>query len=257
VLLYSLCSEQRTETAEQRQKYETGQAVGVNPSMSVKRFLDKYFGSSDSNSNSDTVQPSPSFPPSVRRFPTPTPTPSASLSVSASTGEQNPHTFHIFTDGACSDNGRKGAKGGFGVHFYSKKGSGLDISQRLMKTEQQTNNRGELRAIQAALDMIDKYDAQWSQEYNDYCIWSDSEYSINCLTKWSTGWRRNGWKKSDGAPIQNIDLIKPVYEKLVKMPKVRLHHVRAHQRGREHEFPYDGNTEADRLARVSIVQPYL
>lgn len=204
--------------------------------MSVKRFLDKYFGPPEE-------VPEQPFGKIVKA------SPSAEV--------ETPRTFHIFTDGACSDNGRKGAKGGFGVHFYSKKGLNLDISQRLMKTEPQTNNRGELRAIQAALDVIDKYDEQWSQEYNDYCIWSDSEYSIHCLTKWCVGWRRNGWKKSDGAPIQNIDLIRPIYEKLARMPKVRLQHVRAHQRGREHEFPYDGNTEADRLARVSIVQSYL
>jgi ribonuclease HI len=165
---------------------------------------------------------------------------------------ESPRTFHIFTDGACSDNGRKGAKGGFAVHVYSKKGLGLDISQPLLKTEPQTNNRGELRAIQAALDLIESHESEWSKEYDDYCIWSDSEYSIHCLTKWATGWRRNGWKKSDGGLIQNIDLIKPVYEKLARMSRVRLRHVRAHQRGRENEFPYDGNTEADRLARSSL-----
>jgi ribonuclease HI len=202
--------------------------------MSVKRFLDKYFGETE-----DIQEPQ-----AIRTLVAP-PSPIVT----------SPRIFHIFTDGACSDNGRKGARGGFAVHFYSKKGSGLDISQPLMKNEPQTNNRGELRAIQAALDMIDKYDDIWSKDYNEYCIWSDSEYSIHCLTKWAVGWRRNGWKKSDGGLIQNIDLIRPVYEKLARMPKVRLQHVRAHQKGREHEFPYDGNTEADRLARASVVQP--
>lgn len=189
--------------------------------MSVKGFITKYFGTV-----SEVSQPIVHTAPA-------------------------PKTFHIFTDGACSDNGRRGARGGFGVHFYSKKGAGLDISEPLLNNEPQTNNRGELRAIQAALDIIDQRQAEWSA-YNDYCIWSDSEYSIHCLTKWALGWRRNGWRKSDGGIIQNIDLIKPIYEKLSRMPKVRLQHVRAHQRGREHEFPYDGNTEADRLARTSI-----
>jgi ribonuclease HI len=202
--------------------------------MSVKRFLDKYFGEPETSSEPEPVR---------------------ALVASPRPAILSPRVFHIFTDGACSDNGRKGARGGFGVHFYSKKGSGLDISQPLMKNEPQTNNRGELRAIQAALDVLDKYHEQWSQEYNEVCIWSDSEYSIHCLTKWCVGWRRNGWKKSDGGLIQNIDLIKPVYEKLSRFPNVRLQHVRAHQRGREHEFPYDGNTEADRLARASVVQP--
>lgn len=197
--------------------------------MSVKGFLDKYFGNV---SESVEIKPTPFVPPSS--------------TVLA------PRTFHIFTDGACSDNGRKNARGGFGVHVYSKRGSGLDISQPLLKSEPQTNNRGELRAIQAALDIIESNEQFWSRDFDEYCIWSDSEYSIHCLTKWAPGWRRNGWKKSDGGVIQNIDLIKPVYEKLARMSRVRLQHVRAHQRGRENEFPYDGNAEADRLARTSL-----
>ena len=209
--------------------------------MSVKGFITKYFGqvSDSSHEFSQSV--------SARQPALPL------ASVAPLPHIITPKTFHIFTDGACSDNGRRGARGGFGVHFYSKKGMGLDLSEPLMNSEPQTNNRGELRAIQAALDVLDQRSVDW-QEFNDYCIWSDSEYSIHCLTKWATGWKRNGWRKSDGGLIQNIDLIKPIYEKLSRMPRVRLQHVRAHQKGREHEFPYDGNAEADRLARASISQ---
>ena len=204
--------------------------------MSVRGFLTKYFGAVEEQEQQEQQPQKP-----VAKILSP-PSPSVT----------SPRTFHIFTDGACSDNGRRGARGGFGVHFYSKKGSGLDLSLPLMNNEPQTNNRGELRAIQAALDVIDKYDETWSKDYNEYCIWSDSEYSIHCLTKWATGWRRNSWRKSDGAQIQNVDIIRPVFEKLGRMPRVRLQHVRAHQKGRENEFPYDGNTEADRLARASL-----
>ena len=212
--------------------------------MSVKGFITKYFGQVSESSNEIIQHVAPKLP--VIPIVTASPLPHI----------VTPKTFHIFTDGACSDNGRRGARGGFGVHFYSKKGLGLDLSEPLMNNEPQTNNRGELRAIQAALDVLDQRSVEWSHEFNDYCIWSDSEYSIHCLTKWATGWRRNGWRKSDGGLIQNIDLIKPIYEKLSRMPRVRLQHVRAHQRGREHEFPYDGNTEADRLARASITKHF-
>lgn len=231
--------------------------------MSVKGFLDKYFKlngseqvapeSTEQTSNIRTFRPTEfdSYK-STKIFSVlesdekPTPfVPPLAKTIS-------PRTFHIFTDGACSDNGRKNARGGFGVYVYSKRGSGLDISQPLLKSEPQTNNRGELRAIQAALDILESNEQFWSRDFDEYCIWSDSEYSIHCLTKWAPGWRRNGWKKSDGGIIQNIDLIKPVYEKLARMSRVRLQHVRAHQRGRENEFPYDGNAEADRLARNSL-----
>lgn len=200
--------------------------------MSVKGFITKYFTGVESKQEEPTGRPLQVK--QIERSPSDT------------------KTFHIFTDGACSDNGRRGARGGFGVHFYSNKGRGLDISEPLMNNEPQTNNRGELRAIQAALDRIDQNESLWSQEFTEYCIWSDSEYSIHCLTKWAPNWRRNGWRKSDGGIIQNVDLIRPIFEKLGRMPRVRLQHVRAHQKGREHEFPFDGNTEADRLARASI-----
>jgi ribonuclease HI len=221
--------------------------------MSVKSFLDKYFKVGSNESESRTPEPSVA---NFRtrdletykfnmRVPVPTPEPNSEVKTELK-------TFHIFTDGACSDNGKKNARGGFSVYVYSKKESRLHLSQPLMRNEPQTNNRAELRGIQAALDILQKYEAEWSKEYNDYCIWSDSEYSIHCLTKWAAGWRRNGWKKSDGGLIQNIDLIKPIYEKLCSMPRVRLRHVRAHQKGRENEFPFDGNAEADRLARESL-----
>ena len=209
--------------------------------MSVKGFITKYFG--QISESPEVIQPVAA---KLAAVPVITASPIPHL--------VSPKIFHIFTDGACSDNGRRGARGGFGVHFYSKKGQGFDLSEPLMNNEPQTNNRGELRAIQAALDVLDQRSVEWSKDYNEYCIWSDSEYSIHCLTKWAAGWRRNGWRKSDGGLIQNIDLIKPIYEKLSRMPRVRLQHVRAHQKGREHEFPYDGNAEADRLARNSITK---
>lgn len=163
-------------------------------------------------------------------------------------GYSNP--FHIFSDGACSDNGKRTAKAGYGVHVYAD--SRLDKSVRLFPNEPQTNNRAELRAIQAALDLIDQYGCEWLQNHSEIVIWSDSEYSIHCLSKWAKGWRSHGWKKSDGGHIQNVDLIRPLYERLERMPRVRLQHVRAHQAALKGEFPFDGNHKADLLATQSL-----
>lgn len=225
-------------TAELQQKYERGLTIGVNPSidMSVKAFLNKYFKTEASS-------------------PLPLPLPSEPTLTVRHVVEERKEVFHIFTDGACSDNGRRGARGGFGVHFYSDRQTpNLDISEPLMNNEQQTNNRGELRAIQAALDAIEKYGTQWMRDYDTFYIWSDSEYSIHSLTKWAAGWKRNGWKKGDGGLIQNLDLIKPIYTKLSSMPYVHLRYVKAHNEGKKDQFPWNGNHEADRLARLSVVR---
>lgn len=39
-------------------------------------------------------------------------------------------------------------------------------------------------------------------------ILCDSQYVINSLTKWMPGWKRRGWKKGDGKPVLNVDLMK-------------------------------------------------
>jgi len=224
--------------------------------MSVKGFLSKYF---HTNTNETQEQPQQQSQPKSKSQPQHwfTPSPEVEQAPLHTYPEQEPESdsaavFHIFTDGSCPDNGRRGAKGGFGVHVYSDKQSGLDISEPLMPNEQQTNNRGELRAIQAALDLIDKHASKWYKDHGKIQIWTDSEYCINSLVKWSAGWKRNNWMKRDGCLIQNLDLVRPMYERLSKMPRVSLKHVRAHQDGKKNEFPFDGNREADRLAREGV-----
>lgn len=205
--------------------------------MSVKSFLDKYFKAEVK------VQPEVILEPMVGTmtrnqldYYRPSPT--------------VPNAFHLFTDGACSDNGKKNAKGGYGVHVYYD--SQYDVSLPLMSSEPQTNNRAELRGIQAAFDLIDQHGETWSKSYHDFYIWSDSQYSIDCLTKWTKSWRNNNWKKKDGNEIQNLDLIKPLFERLQRMPRVSLHHVRGHQDSKRHEFPFDGNAKADTLATKAL-----
>lgn len=226
--------------AERLPKYERGLTIGVNPSteMSVKAFMEKYFHTTASPS------PSMSFPSKIQ---------SVEPTQPSQPSQSKKEIFHIFTDGACSDNGRRGARGGFGVYFYSDRQTpNLDISEPLMNNEQQTNNRAELRAIQAALDGIENHAAQWLPCHELFYVWSDSEYCINSLTKWAPGWKRNGWKKGDGGLIQNLDLIKPIHIKLSSMPYVFLRHVRGHQDSKKTEFPWCGNHEADRLATSSL-----
>ncbi len=32
---------------------------------------------------------------------------------------------------------------------------------------------------------------------------TDSEFLINCMTKWINDWKANGWKKTTGEPVVN------------------------------------------------------
>ena len=64
-----------------------------------------------------------------------------------------------------------------------------------------TNNMGELMAV---LDLLQQT-AHLDEPLQVYC---DSTYVINAITKWMPGWKRKGWKKSDGKPVLNVELMK-------------------------------------------------
>lgn len=63
-----------------------------------------------------------------------------------------------------------------------------------------TNNQGELMAVIDLLDSTAHVD-------DDLLILCDSQYVINAVTKWMPGWKRKGWRKADGSPVMNRELL--------------------------------------------------
>ena len=43
----------------------------------------------------------------------------------------------------------------------------------------------------------------------------DSQYVINSVTKWMRGWKAKGWRKSDGKPVMNLQLLQDLDSALV------------------------------------------
>lgn len=76
-----------------------------------------------------------------------------------------------------------------------------NVSERL-EGEVQTNQRAELTAIVRALEL--------TQEDEKVRVFSDSKYSIDCSTSWYKAWEKNDWKKQNGEPVLNQDLIKRI-----------------------------------------------
>ena len=70
-----------------------------------------------------------------------------------------------------------------------------------------TNNMGELMAV---LDLL-RSTAHRDEPLTILC---DSQYVINSLTKWLPGWKRKGWKKGDGKPVLNVELMKDLDKEL-------------------------------------------
>src|SRR5699024_50633 len=67
-----------------------------------------------------------------------------------------------------------------------------------------TNNMGELKAV---LDLLEATAVDADQHLHILC---DSQYVINSVTKWMPGWKRKGWRKKDGKPVMNVELLKDI-----------------------------------------------
>lgn len=91
-----------------------------------------------------------------------------------------------------------------------------------------TNNQGELQAV---LDLLEST-AEVAEQLVIYC---DSKYVIDSLTKWLPGWKRRGWRKADGSPVLNQELLKQLDSALAGRD-VRFEWVKGHSGHRLNEL---------------------
>lgn len=149
----------------------------------------------------------------------------------------------IYTDGACSGNGKINSVGGFGVvvvEYGTIPESGTIIQTYQKRCEGTTNNREELKAILwAFLNYGVKSNGEW--ENNIPIVYSDSNYCVQTFNEWMWNWARNGWVKSDKKTPENLDLIQTYYEWWNKGYRIDLRKIKGHA---GHEF----NEMADKLA---------
>jgi len=146
----------------------------------------------------------------------------------------------IFCDGSARGNGQKGARAGYGVAVLIDGYIFKRISEKLKPDEPPTNQRAELQAFYHALRIV-------KERQTPTTIYTDSMYSINCITTWAPGWKKKGWKKADGKPVLHLDIIEPMvtlYEEI--KPLLEINHVKGHQAGNSYEA--QGNNLADELA---------
>ncbi len=96
-------------------------------------------------------------------------------------------TTYVYTDGACTNNGKKNAKAGLGVYF--KENDNRNLSQ-IVKGKQ-TNNVAELSAIIEAFYILEAE----IKDKNKIVICSDSQISIGWCTTTGRKYESWGWKK--------------------------------------------------------------
>jgi ribonuclease HI len=129
----------------------------------------------------------------------------------------------VFTDGGCTNNGKNGARAAYG--FWIPEHTNLSDAKRVPDDQPQTNNRGELLGI---LEGIKCVKSNFPASEIDLHIYTDSQYSKNCLTIWIQGWVQRGWKTADGKVVCNRDLIEDASMCLTKFKSYTLSYVAAH-----------------------------
>ena len=127
--------------------------------------------------------------------------------------------IEIYTDGACSGNP---GPGGYGMIVFNdlptevktpdgntvivNKPTIIDYISNLVSDT--TNNQMELAAMLHAFEYISKL----NQECTIYC---DSAYVVNIVNNWIYSWEKNGWVRSKNQPIENLSIIKELYNYLI------------------------------------------
>ena len=148
--------------------------------------------------------------------------------------------INIYTDGACPFNGMEGATCGIGIHFCETNRNKLNDISELLLVDNPTNNLAELTAIDKAIQIIiDK-----GLTNNKIHLYTDSKYSIDCVTRWY-----EKWVECNKLNRPNIDIIASIYNNIQGL-NIDFHHVFGHTKNNDkHSI---GNDRADNLARKSV-----
>ena len=144
----------------------------------------------------------------------------------------------IFTDGGCEPNP---GEAGSGMAIY-RAGKISELWYGLYNP-QGTNNTAELSALYQALLMA-KDEVKQKQSV---VIFSDSKYSIQCVTQWAVNWEKRGWTKPSGE-IKNLELIQSMFSLYQSLKDdIKIMHVNGH-------VGVEGNELADRMSIMAIAE---
>ncbi|WP_458406254.1 ribonuclease H family protein [Methanobrevibacter sp.] len=149
--------------------------------------------------------------------------------------------YTYYTDGAATMVNRNGKylrqAGGWA---FIRLDDGKETSSQSGGCPLTTNNEMELYAIYASIrDYLDNADGN-----DSLVICSDSSYCINIFESWAYNWQKNGWRKGDGKPIQNLELIKAIWNLMGQIDDVSFRKVKGHSKNRL-------NNKVDKLAVVA------
>ena len=127
----------------------------------------------------------------------------------------------VFTDGAASPNP---GPGGWGAVWVV---DGEVRAQDYGHEPHTTNNRMELTALMRGIELV--------PEGTPATVYSDSNLVVRTVTEWAAGWERRGWRRKTG-PVENLDLVRPLYERIKQRPELEIVWIKAHAGNRWNEY---------------------
>ena len=131
-------------------------------------------------------------------------------------------TTGVFTDGASEGNP---GPGGWGAVLAV---DDQMVAQDYGSEGHTTNNRMELRAMIAGLEMI--------PGETPTNVYTDSQLVVNIITKWAEDWKAKGWKKKSPGPIANLELVQEAYQLARERPLANIQWIKAHSGNRWNEY---------------------
>lgn len=167
--------------------------------------------------------------------------------------------YYIFTDGSTLGNNftnKSKRSGGVGVYFPFDEQYNLSIPIK----KEPSNNKAEIMGILLAIRQFNKYLKCLKKiklENIKLVIITDSRFGIDLVTKWMDGWKNKGWRKADGKPPANIDLVMDLDKEIEKVDYViTMKHINSHQSAPSNKeskeyFFWHGNNKADILATTA------
>lgn len=121
-----------------------------------------------------------------------------------------------YSDGACSGNPGPGGWGLVSILNYVSYNGEEDIKTIIPivmesycgQEENTTNNRMEMQAVLKCMELAA------ADPDNNYICYSDSAYVVNMCNDWIRKWAQNGWQNSKKQTVENLDLVKKIYNYL-------------------------------------------
>lgn len=142
----------------------------------------------------------------------------------------------IYTDGACSGNGKDVNFGGLGMVVVKNSEIVIEFKKGYNNT---TNNIMELSAVYYAIALAKKIISK--DKLTIVEVYSDSEYVVNSINRWMDNWEKRGWKTSGNKPVKNLELMRSIYDLMQFERQIKVFKIDGHA---GHLY----NEKADRLA---------